>query len=225
MLRPALAQTPAQTASAQLMSSSGQSVGTANFTASGQAVVLSVQVRGLPPGPHGIHIHAVGRCDGPAFTSAGAHFNPAGRTHGLNNAQGPHAGDLPTLLLAADGSGSLTTTNALISLADGVANSLFDADGSALVIHAANDDQMTDPTGNSGDRIACGVITRAAAAVATPTSAPATQAAGAAAGLTPPRTGNGGLGAGPQAEVTALLLALALLTVAGGRALTGLARR
>ena len=165
-----------------------------------------------------MHIHAVGRCEGPAFATAGGHFNPTAAQHGLSNPLGPHAGDLPVLFVTADGSGTVATVTPLVSLADGVLNSLFDADGSALVIHAANDDHMTDPTGGSGDRIACGVIGRpaAAAAVASPTTMPA----GGTAGLTPPRTGSGGQPLEEGRTVLVLLAAIAAVCVFGGRALT-----
>ncbi len=115
---------------------------------------LRVEASGLAQGVHGIHVHAVGRCDSPDFASAGPHWNPAGRQHGRDNPQGMHQGDLPNLTIGADGRGS-------IEVAVGGATSmagLLDADGAALVIHAAPDDYRTDPSGNSGARIACGVI-------------------------------------------------------------------
>jgi Cu-Zn family superoxide dismutase len=108
---------------------------------------------------HGIHFHAVGRCDPPDFMSAGDHFNPTNRQHGQRNPQGPHAGDLPNLTVEANGTATYQATNALVTLGPG-ANSLLDADGSALVIHADPDDDVTDPAGNSGGRIACAVIAR-----------------------------------------------------------------
>jgi Cu-Zn family superoxide dismutase len=101
----------------------------------------------------------VGKCDGPDFASAGGHFNPQSRQHGALNPQGPHAGDLPNITIGTDGKGRLESTTELISLLGG-ASVVFDADGSAIVIHAAPDDFRTDPTGNSGARIACGVIVR-----------------------------------------------------------------
>lgn len=121
------------------------------------AVEHGLYCRGLPTGNHGIHIHAVGRCDPPDFMSAGAHFNPTNRQHGLQNPNSPHASDLPNLQVGADGTGRLDALDRDVTLASG-ANSLFDADGSALVIHAGEDDNMTDPAGNSGGRIARGII-------------------------------------------------------------------
>jgi Cu-Zn family superoxide dismutase len=142
--------------SVELRNASGQAVGTATFTTEGSGLRIAVQVRDLPAGQHGLHVHAIGRCDPPDFMSAGGHHNPTSRQHGLQNPSGPHAGDLPNLEVVAAGTGSLNTTNTLMTLA-----SLFDADGSAIVVHAAADDNTTDPTGNSGGRIACGVISRA----------------------------------------------------------------
>ena len=115
---------------------------------------------GASVGLHAVHIHAVGKCDPPDFNSAGPHFNPTGKQHGALNPQGSHAGDLPNLNVGADGSGRLETASEQIALASGAA-SLWDADGSSLVVHAAPDDFKTDPTGNSGARIACGVLTKA----------------------------------------------------------------
>src|SRR5262249_29020725 len=143
----------------ELQNSLGKPVGTATLAQVGNVVRVVVEVQGLPRGAHGVHVHSVGKCDGPDFTTAGPHFNPAGRQHGALNAQGPHAGDLPNIEVGADGKGRLESTTELISLGGGT-NTVFDGDGSALVIHAAPDDFKTDPTGNSGARIACGVITR-----------------------------------------------------------------
>ena len=147
------------TAAAEIKDASGRTVGTANLTQLGSAVRIVMQVRGLPAGVKGVHIHAVGKCEGPSFTSAGEHFNPGGRQHGALNPQGSHAGDLPNLTVAGDGSGRLETTTEQISLVT-APTALSDSDGSAIVIHAAPDDFRTDPTGNSGARIACGVITK-----------------------------------------------------------------
>lgn len=119
-------------------------------------VHVDLQLVGLPPGTHGIHFHAVGRCDAD-FTSAGAHYNPMGRKHGLSAADGPHAGDAPNFTAGADGRARVRFTSDRVKLTSG-ATSLADSDGSALVVHATADDQVTDPSGNSGARIACGVI-------------------------------------------------------------------
>ena len=148
------------TARAELRRADGQVVGTATFTEIGSALRVLLEVQGLPPGAKGVHVHAVGTCEGPAFTSAGAHFNPDGRQHGaLNHPRGPHAGDLPNITVGTDGRGRLESTTELMSLGSGP-SSVFDADGSAIIVHAAPDDFRTDPTGNSGARIACGVIVR-----------------------------------------------------------------
>jgi Cu-Zn family superoxide dismutase len=147
------------TARAELRNASGQSVGTATFTQVGSVVRIVVEAQGLPAGAKAVHIHEVGRCDPPGFTSAGGHFNPHGKQHGALNPAGPHAGDLPNITIGPDGKGRLETATELITLLGG-RSSIFDADGSALVIHAAPDDFRTDPTGNAGARVACGVVTR-----------------------------------------------------------------
>ena len=147
-------------ATADLRTAAGQSVGTAQLTQVGNAVRIILEARGLPPGLHGVHVHAVGKCEPPDFTSAGPHFNPTGRQHGALNPQGSHAGDLPNLNVGSDGTGRFETATEQITLGTGP-TALWDADGSALVIHAAPDDFKTDPTGNSGARLACGVVTKA----------------------------------------------------------------
>ena len=144
--------TTAQQDVAQLRTSQGASAGSATVTPVADGLALAVTVEGLPPGQHGVHIHMVGRCDAPTFESAGAHWNPSNRQHGLENAQGPHAGDMPNLTVGEDGRGSLEHR------LGGNLDNFLDADGSALVVHAAVDDQRTDPSGNSGGRIACGVF-------------------------------------------------------------------
>ena len=143
---------------AELKNQNGQDVGSATFTQQADGVRIMVQVKNLPPGKHGIHIHAQGKCDPPGFTTAGGHFNPLGKQHGLLNPLGPHAGDSPNLEVAQDGTGSLDYANPRVTLASDLANSLFKTNGTALVIHANPDDELTDPTGNSGGRIACGLI-------------------------------------------------------------------
>jgi Cu-Zn family superoxide dismutase len=120
-------------------------------------VTVTVSVSGLTPGEHGLHMHAVGRCMGPDFASAGGHFNPLNRRHGLQTSEGAHAGDLPNIRIGADGRGRFSKTVATFRLSAGTL-SLNDPDGSAIVIHAAADDGMTDATGNSGGRVACGIV-------------------------------------------------------------------
>lgn len=148
------------TATADLLTPAGASVGTATFTQVGNVVRIVLDAKGLTPGLHGFHIHAVGKCDPPDFNSAGGHFNPTNKQHGALNTQGSHAGDLPNLNIGADGNGRLETATEQITLGSGT-TSVWDADGSALVVHAAPDDFKTDPTGNSGARVACGVIMKA----------------------------------------------------------------
>jgi superoxide dismutase, Cu-Zn family len=147
------------TATAELQNGEGRAVGTALLTQINAGVRIVVEVRGLSPGTKAVHIHETGRCEAPAFSSAGGHFNPDGRQHGLLNPRGPHAGDLPNITIEADGAGRLETTTDRITLGAG-STSLFDGDGSAIVVHGSQDDFMTDPTGNSGARIACGVIVK-----------------------------------------------------------------
>lgn len=136
-----------------LIGTSGQQVGTVSAWETRGAVSLRIRAAGLPHGLKGLHVHAVGRCDPPGFDSAGSHWNPTAQKHGLNNAQGPHAGDLPNISIAANGVVSQAVVLSGASLA-----ALADADGSALVIHASADDYVTDPSGNSGARIACAII-------------------------------------------------------------------
>ena len=147
-------------ATAELKNAKGEVVGTARFWEDANGVRIMVQVRGISPGKHGTHVHAVGKCDPSEFTTAGGHFNPGGKKHGLRSPVGPHAGDLPNLEVAADGTGQLEYVTKLVTLAPGP-TSLFDTDRSALVVHANPDDDITDPTGNSGGRIACGIIRKA----------------------------------------------------------------
>lgn len=127
----------------------------ANLTQDGQGLKVVVQAMGMAPGTYGIHLHMVGRCEAPDYTSAGGHWNPTGSMHGMNAPQGPHRGDLPNLVIGADGRGMIDFTIPGGTLTG--AQGLLDADGGALVIHAQADDYRTDPSGNSGARIACGV--------------------------------------------------------------------
>ena len=148
----------AEHATAVLRDADGQVIGWAKLVEDATGTIhVNVHVKGLMSGLHGIHIHTIGVCATPDFISAGSHYNPFGNEHGLKNPAGPHAGDLPNLTVNEAGIGHLNTTTDLVTLSSGP-TTLFDADGSALVIHASSDDQMTDPTGNSGARIACGVI-------------------------------------------------------------------
>ncbi len=156
-------------ATAELKNAKGETAGTANFWEDANGVRIAVQVRGISASRHGIHLHAVGKCDPPDFTTAGGHFNPGEKKHGLRTPDGPHAGDLPNLEVAADGTGRLEYVTKLLTLGGGP-KSLFGANGSALVVHANPDDDVTDPMGNSGRRIACGVITKAVGSAWTPKS-------------------------------------------------------
>lgn len=136
--------------------SAGKDLGTLTLTESGGSIALSGRLSGLPPGEHGIHLHTVGQCDAPKFEGAGDHWNPTNRKHGKNTPGGPHFGDLPNITVGQDGSVSLETTTPGGTLRGGAA--ALDDDGSAVVVHAKRDDYKTQPSGNSGDRIACGVI-------------------------------------------------------------------
>ncbi len=148
--------------SAVLRTATGIQVGTVTAKQMDGGVHVMLSANGIPPGVHGVHIHAVGKCDVPDFASAGGHWNPGGTKHGTNSVSGSaagrgpgHAGDLPNLTIAADGRGTLDTHNPSGTFAD-----LLDADGAAFVVHATADDLITDPSGNSGARIACGVFAR-----------------------------------------------------------------
>ena len=149
----------AQTAKATLVNAQGQKVGEATLTETAQGVKIDLRVENLPPGVHAFHIHEKGACAGPDFVSAGGHFNPYGKHHGMKNPQGPHAGDLPNLTVGPDGRGSATAVNTLVTLKEGK-NSLFQPGGTSLVIHEKADDDVSDPAGNAGARIACGAIVK-----------------------------------------------------------------
>ena len=153
-----------ESARGTLVDGTGRTIGSAELaqTASGVAIRLRLDnVEVVKAGKHGFHIHAVGKCDGPDFASAGGHFNPTSKQHGAKNPQGAHAGDLENLVVAANTAGpggtGWATTSALFTLSSGPTG-IFDADGAALVIHANEDDEATDPTGNSGGRIACAIL-------------------------------------------------------------------
>lgn len=147
----------------EVRDANGQSVGTVTLTQQADGVLVEGHFRNLSAGEHGIHFHAVGTCT-PDFSAAGPHFNPGGDQHGFNNPAGPHAGDLVNLEIGADGTGHYSEVTTLISLRQGDGNSVYDADGTAVIVHANADDYVTDPSGNSGDRIACGVVSPATAA-------------------------------------------------------------
>jgi len=146
-----------KSAHADMVNAQGQKIGTAKILPAKKGVKIEVSVAQLAPGKHGIHIHAVGKCDGPDFKTAGGHLNPDTKKHGKENPEGPHAGDLLNIEVKADGTAKATLLDTMVTLGDG-ANSLFHDGGTAIVIHEKEDDYKTDPTGNSGGRIACGII-------------------------------------------------------------------
>ena len=150
----AAATTEPREAMALLRTVEGEAAGSATVTELGGTVAISLTVESLPPGEHGVHVHMTGSCEAPTFESAGSHWNPTDQQHGLEDPPGQHAGDMPNLTVAADGTGTLD-----YQLVGGTFDGLLDADGSAFVVHAMPDDQMADPSGNSGERIACGVFT------------------------------------------------------------------
>lgn len=152
------AQTPSG-ATAQLKDAKGQAVGSATLTETPRGVLVSVQLTKAPQGEHAFHIHMTGKCEPPAFESAGGHFNPASAEHGFLAPKGAHAGDLPNVHVPASGALTFEFLAAGVTLGSG-ANSLLDADGSALVMHAKPDDYKSQPSGAAGDRVACGVVTK-----------------------------------------------------------------
>ncbi|TWT06723.1 superoxide dismutase family protein [Planococcus sp. CPCC 101016] len=143
----------------EMMDSDGNAIGTAELSEEDAGVMVTLEVEGLEEGMHGIHFHETGMCETPDFESAGGHFNPTGAMHGMDNPDGPHAGDLPNIEVSDDGTATQEFTAENVTMAIGEENSLLKEGGTALVIHAGEDDQMTDPSGDSGDRIACGVVT------------------------------------------------------------------
>lgn len=144
-----------EVATAILRTADGKEVGRATAREVKQGLRVTVDVRGLPEGQHGAHVHTVGQCDAPDFTTAGGHWNPLGTKHGSMNPAGPHEGDLPNLIIGKDGRGTLGAV-----IPKGTLAGLLDTDGAAMVVHAGRDDLMTDPSGNSGGRVACGVFAK-----------------------------------------------------------------
>ncbi|MEA3032892.1 MAG: superoxide dismutase, Cu-Zn family, partial [Sphingomonadales bacterium] len=136
----------------------GRVVARAAVRAAGHSLRVRVTAAGLAPGTYGVHLHAIGRCDGPGFASAGPHWNPTARQHGKENPMGKHMGDLPNLVVGGDGRGSYEYAIDDARFVGPGGDALLDADGAAVVIHAQADDYRTDPSGNSGARIACGVL-------------------------------------------------------------------
>jgi len=143
----------------KLVDAKSDSIGTATLSPAPAGVTIALAIKGLSPGEHAIHVHGTAKCEGPAFTSAGGHFNPEQKQHGINNPQGPHAGDMPNFTVDSTGRSTATVVAPGITLGDGP-RSVFSGGGTALVIHETADDMTTDPTGNAGARVACGVITK-----------------------------------------------------------------
>jgi Cu-Zn family superoxide dismutase len=159
-LASALASAKAKSKVVELKDAKGESVGTATILPKGQGVAIKLDLKNLPPGEHAFHVHQNASCEAPDFKSAGGHFNPAGKKHGLMNLEGHHNGDMVNITAGPKGKVKTTVMNDSVTLEAGPANSLYGNGGTALVIHAGADDMKSDPAGNAGARIACGVITQ-----------------------------------------------------------------
>lgn len=144
--------------SATLSKADGTPVGTVELLGSGAEMQARISLTGLPPGPHGFHFHTTGRCEAPGFESAGGHLNPYDRNHGTADPKGPHLGDMRNITVGANG--SVTATLDLPGARNGSLGDFFDADGTAVIVHAGADDYRSQPSGDAGGRLACGVLNR-----------------------------------------------------------------
>ncbi|UZJ79965.1 superoxide dismutase family protein [Fictibacillus sp. KU28468] len=150
--------TKAKPVTVELLDAKGKKAGKATLEQAAEGVKVNVEATGLTPGEHGIHFHEKGVCEAPKFESAGKHFNPTSKMHGFKNPKGPHVGDLKNIKADSSGKATGDLMSSLVTLQEGKSNSLLKEGGTALVVHAKADDYKTDPTGNSGDRVLCGVI-------------------------------------------------------------------
>jgi Cu-Zn family superoxide dismutase len=212
--QPKYSGTAVTTITGSLVDRDGIEIGAVQLSQDEKGIVqVRVNATNLKAGEHGIHIHATGKCEGPNFATANAHFNPDGKRHGLLSPDGHHNGDLPALTAAANGTAAWVANTSDISLTKGPSN-IFDADGAALVIHEAADDHVTDATGNSGARIACAVIAPANPALATPAPSVAPR---------PPATGTG---LESQSGISvAWMFAVLVAGLASGAVVLGIASR